>query len=86
MTRTTAVSRAGVMALVLTLAAACTSTTASSSPQASPATRPSLTAASSPASISPPVAQGTLRMAGRLRDGLPVRAAGLSWRPSPLLS
>ena len=23
-------------------------------------------------------------MAGRLRDGLPVRAAGLSWRPSPL--
>jgi hypothetical protein len=84
MTRTTAVSRAGVMALVLALAAACTSTTASPSPQASPATRPSLTAASSPASISPPVARGTLRMAGRLRDGLPVRAAGLSWRPSPL--
>jgi len=36
------------------------------------------------AAISPPVPRGTLRIAGLLRDGSPVRAAGLSWRPSPL--
>src|SRR5215468_6980529 len=36
------------------------------------------------AAISPPVSRGTLRIAGLLRDGSPVRAAGLSWRPSRL--
>ena len=36
------------------------------------------------AAISPPVSSGTLRIAGLPRDGSPVRATGLSWRPSPL--
>jgi len=84
MTRTRAVSRAGAVALVLSLAAACTSTTAAPQPHASPSPRRSPTTAPPPAAISPPVSQGTLRVAGRPRDGLPVRAAGLSWRPSPL--
>jgi hypothetical protein len=45
----------------------------------SPAVRPERAAA-----ISPPVSRGTLRIAGLLRDGSPVRATGLSWRPSRL--
>jgi Glycoside-hydrolase family GH114 len=45
----------------------------------SPAVRPARAAA-----ISPPVSSGTLRIAGLPRDGSPVRATGLSWRPSPL--
>jgi hypothetical protein len=36
------------------------------------------------AAISPPVSRGTLRIAGLPRDGSPVRAAGLSWRPARL--
>ena len=36
------------------------------------------------AAISPPVPRGTLRTAGRLRDGSAVRADGLSWRPGRL--
>ncbi len=83
MTRMTAASRTGVTALVLTLAAACTSTAATPQPHASPTPHRSA-ATPPPAAISPPVSHGTLRVAGRLRDGLPVRAAGLSWRPSPL--
>jgi hypothetical protein len=85
MTRmTAAASRAGATALVLLLAAACSATAATSQHHASPTPRQSPTTAPPPAAISPPVAQGTLRVAGRLRDGLPVRAAGLSWRPSSL--
>jgi hypothetical protein len=84
MTRMTAASRAGATAFVLLLAAACTSTAAAPQPHASPTPHRSPTTAPPPAAISPPVSQGTLRVAGRLRDGLPVRAAGLSWRPSPL--
>src|SRR5215831_14495037 len=83
MTRMMAASRAGATALVLLLAAACTATAAAPQHQASPAPHGSPTTPP-PAAISPPVSQGTLRVAGRLRDGLPVRAAGLSWRPSPL--
>ena len=82
MTRMTAASRAGALALILSLAAACTST-ATAQPHASPAPHRSPTTPP-PAAISQPVPQGTLRVAGRMRDGLPVRAAGLSWRPSPL--
>src|SRR5262249_24831122 len=83
MTRMTAASRAGAMALVLLLAAACTATAAAPQRQTSPAPHGSPTTPP-PTAISPPVSQGTLRVAGRLRDGLPVRAAGLSWRPSSL--
>jgi hypothetical protein len=83
MTRMTAASRAGATALVLLLAAACTATAAAPQRPASPAPHGSPTTPP-PTAISPPVSQGTLRVAGRLRDGLPVRAAGLSWRPSPL--
>jgi len=36
------------------------------------------------AAIGPPVPRGTLRMAGRLRDGSAVRADGLAWRPGQL--
>jgi hypothetical protein len=82
MTRTMAASRAGALALILSLAAACTTTT-TAQPHASPAPHRSPTTPP-PAAISQPVPRGTLRVAGRLRDGLPVRAAGLSWRPSPL--
>ena len=84
MTRMTAASRAGVTALVLLVAAACSTTAATPQPHASPTPRQSPTTAPPAAAISPPVSQGTLRVAGPLRDGLPVRAAGLSWRPSPL--
>jgi Glycoside-hydrolase family GH114 len=83
MTRMMAASRAGALALILSLAAACTTTTTTAQPHASPAPHRSPTTPP-PAAISQPVSQGTLRVAGRLRDGLPVRAAGLSWRPSPL--
>jgi hypothetical protein len=84
MTRMTAASRAGATALVLLVAAACSTTAATPQPHASPTPRQSPTTAPPAAAISPPVSQGTLRVAGLLRDGLPVRAAGLSWRPSPL--
>ena len=84
MTRMTAALRGGATALVLLLAVACTSTAATPQPHASPAPHNSPTTAPPPTAISPPVSQGTLRMAGPLRDGLPIRAAGLSWRPSPL--
>ena len=84
MTRMTAASRTGATALVLLVAAACSTTAATPQPHASPTPRQSPTTAPPAAAISPPVSQGTLRVAGRLRDGLPVRAAGLSWRPSPL--
>ena len=36
--------------------------------------------------IAPPVASGTLRIRGHLRDGRVVHASGLSWRPGPLRS
>ena len=83
MTRMTAASRTGATALVLALAAACTSTAATPQPHASPTPHRSATTPP-PAAIGPPVSHGTLRVTGPLRDGLPVRAAGLSWRPSPL--
>jgi Glycoside-hydrolase family GH114 len=60
------------------LATACTS----SKPPAPH--RSATTAPTYPATISPPAAQGTLRVSGVPRDGLLVQAAGLSWRPPPL--
>ena len=83
MTRMTVAAGAGASALVLLLAAACTATVGTPQHQASPTPHRSL-ATPPPAAISPPFPRGTLRVAGRLRDGLPVRAAGLSWRPAPL--
>ena len=41
-------------------------------------------AAQAASTIKPPVARGTLRVAGDLRDGGRVHATGLSWRPSAL--
>ncbi|HYB86780.1 MAG TPA: endo alpha-1,4 polygalactosaminidase [Streptosporangiaceae bacterium] len=61
-------------ALVLLLATACTTSSKPPAPHHSPTTAPTY-----PAAISPPVARGTLRVTGVLRDGMPVRAAGLSW-------
>jgi hypothetical protein len=80
MTRTTAPWRVpaclvAAAALAVPLAAAAPAGAA----HASPAVRPALATA-----ISPPVSRGTLRIAGRPRDGSVARAAGLSWRPSPL--
>jgi hypothetical protein len=80
MTRTTAPWRipaclVAAAALAVPLAAAAPAGAA----HASPAVRPALATA-----ISPPVSHGTLRIAGRPRDGSVARAAGLSWRPSPL--
>src|ERR1700722_12079864 len=43
-------------------------------------------AASARATIPKPVAAGRLRIAGPLRDGSTVRAAGLTWRPGTLPS
>jgi hypothetical protein len=43
-----------------------------------------LAVATTPASIPAPVHQGTLRIAGPLRDGSTVTAAGLSWHVPPL--
>ena len=48
------------------------------------AARVSPAAPSAGAVIGPPVPQGTMRVAGLPRDGSPVRAAGLSWRPGQL--
>ena len=66
-------------ALVLALATACT-TSKPPVPHHSPTTAPTY-----PATISPPVPRGTLRVTGVLRDGMPVRAAGLSWLPPRVL-
>ncbi|HEY1347549.1 MAG TPA: hypothetical protein VGF54_21380, partial [Streptosporangiaceae bacterium] len=80
MTRTTAPWRVpaclvAAAALAVPLMAAAPAAPA----HASPAMRPARATA-----ISPPVPHGTLQIAGRPRDGSVVRAAGLSWRPSPL--
>jgi hypothetical protein len=85
MTRTAAASRAGsglafVATLVLLLGTGCTTSHRPPSHHRTPAPAPSPSATP----IGQPVPQGTLRVDGRLRDGSTVRAAGLSWRPSPL--
>jgi glycosyl hydrolase family 114 len=63
-------------ALVFPLGMAGTAAAAPVTP-AVPSTQPA-------AAIGQPVPRGTLRIAGLLRDGSGVAAAGLSWRPSPL--
>jgi Glycoside-hydrolase family GH114 len=80
MTRTTAPWRVPACLVTAAALAVPLMTAAPAAPgHASPAVRPARATA-----ISPPVSHGTLRIAGRPRDGSVVRAAGLSWRPSPL--
>ena len=50
----------------------------------SPAAVTATTTAASTAAIPAPVARGQIRIAGGLRDGHTVRAAGLSWQPGAL--
>src|SRR5215471_3843653 len=69
----------GASALAVTLLSAGSPAGAGTTP--TPAGR---TAAADSPQLQPPRHQGTLRMAGPLRDGGTVRAAGLSWRPGAL--
>jgi Glycoside-hydrolase family GH114 len=85
MIRVTAASRAGAgaalaAALVLVLATACTTPSKKPAAHRSPSPAPTQPAAK----ISPPAPAGTLQVTGLPRDGSPVRAAGLSWRPPQL--
>ena len=53
-------------------------------PAAAPAVAAPHSAARPRSAVPPPVATGTLRIVGRLQDGAPVQANGLSWAPGKL--
>ena len=72
---------AGTTAASSAAASATASRAASATASRAASARPGRARASQ---IPPPVARGTLRIAGQLRDGRVVHASGLSWRPGHL--